>query len=104
MHSGETELCREINSELAELRSAIVASDLPAVERHTTRISQSLTALKNLLSIDDPMLSASSQQELRRNAQHTESLLARARQTVHALLAVYSSFRHGVPETSLELR
>ena len=80
---------REIEGELLALHAAIVASDLVAVERHTSVASNLLQRLRPLRNQSLSIVCWQERVSVHLTARSTLILLNKARRTVRALTGVY---------------
>lgn len=91
MAASEPSLFRQINVQLGELRNAILAGDLVAIEHCTADVSTSLSALRQVLNSNQPLIPTCERNTVRQTARSTLSLLVSAKKTLRALSAVYLS-------------
>ncbi len=81
----------EISEQLADLRAAILANDIAALDFHTAQLRAKMNQLAPLLTESSRSL-GTEVYSLRGQIRGTRSVLESARRTVNALTAIYRSF------------
>lgn len=92
----------ELQRELFDLRDALLASDVAAVERHTQTVNELLTYLRSPLGQQSSPASEADRRLLHHAARHALTSLGKAWATVRALQAVYRFFGSSEPDVASE--